>query len=308
MQQRLFTIKEVSLQTGLTTQLIRKWEERYQVVTPTRFLNGYRGYSKSNIQTLIWLKTRVANGVPIGLAVQEYETVSMAEENHELSHSTTAMAPTNELEQVKKQFLEHFLHLEYVAAQQLFDRLTALHQLEFVLLSIVQPVLVELGEMWLRQEVSEFQEHFGSQFVRDRLLAMKHLYMNPTDLPLLVTACAPAERHEIGVLFFGFFALQQGFQIVYLGTSPAEKGIFDCLHQFQPEAFAFGLSTQQVLTESEDFFQRLDAEITNRKYATKVFVGGRVFEQDTRMPNTNHTYYVSGNAKEAVLKIRKKLQ
>jgi len=308
MNERLYTIKEVSLRTGLSTQLIRKWEERYGVVHPSRFPNGYRGYTKEHVVAFLWLKSRVDAGVPIGLAVQEFQAngaPSLPGESAEAAAPIAAPAASaTRAAEYQRQFLKFFLQLDYRACQQLFDQLTALHQLDFVLRQVLQPALVELGEMWLRGEASEYQEHFGSHFVRDRLLAMKNLFLVSPSQPLLVTACSPFERHEIGVLFFGFYALQQGFQIVYLGAAPSEKGILDCLRQFAPRGFAFSVSTMHAYQDSLPFFVRLDEEIAAQNLQTKVFVGGRVIKEDAVLPGTQNVYLMSGDAYASIAKIK----
>ena len=52
-----FTIQQVADITGLSKQVIRKWEERYGIIKPKRMENGYRIYSKQDVQTL--LKTKL---------------------------------------------------------------------------------------------------------------------------------------------------------------------------------------------------------------------------------------------------------
>jgi DNA-binding transcriptional MerR regulator len=307
MNKRLFTIKEVSLRTGLSTQLIRKWEERYGVVSPSRFPNGYRGYTKENVDTFIWLKSRVDAGVPIGLAAQDYQVSGSGlfrADPERTSISPLFITSSTRAEEYQQQFLQYFLQLDYRSSQHLFDQLTGLHQLDFVLMQVLKPTLVELGEMWIRGEASEYQEHFGSHFVRDRLLAMKNLFMTSPNQPLVVTACSPCEHHEIGVLFFGFYALQQGFQIVYLGASPSEKGILDCLQQFEPKAFAFSVSTTQVYEDSLPFFTRMDQAITDQHCVTKVFIGGRIVKEDGVLPGTHSVYTLSGGAPVALSKMK----
>jgi len=309
MNKRLHTIKEISLRTGLSTQLIRKWEERYGVVTPARFPNGYRGYTKEHVDTFLWLKSRVDAGVPIGLAVQEFQANGLpsAPKDDVADTAPPTAAPAGSgtrSEEYRRQFLTYFLRMDYASSQQLFDQLTALHQVDYVLLQVLQPALVQLGEMWELGEASEFQEHFGSHFVRDRLLAIKNLYNASSVQPLLVTACAPVERHEIGILYFGYYAMQQGFQTVYLGTSPAEKGILDCLRQFSPRAFAFGVTTPDVFAHAIPFFRRLDEEIAAGHRQTKVFVGGRAIKEDAVLAGTRNVFLMSGDAKETAAKIR----
>jgi methanogenic corrinoid protein MtbC1 len=255
------------------------------------------------------LKSRVDAGVPIGLAVQEFQANGLPSTPGDDSVDSGAQAAVpagsgSRSDEYRRQFLAYFLRMDYASSQQLFDQLTALHQVDYVLLQVLQPALVQMGEMWERGEASEFQEHFGSHFVRDRLLAMKNLYNVSSGQPLLVTACAPFERHEIGILYFGFYAMQQGFQTVYLGTSPAEKGILDCLRQFSPRAIAFGASTPDVFGNSLSFFRRLDEEIAAGNRQTKVFVGGRAIKEDAVLSGTRHVYLMSGDAKETAAKIR----
>ncbi|ANE47467.1 MerR family transcriptional regulator [Paenibacillus swuensis] len=321
MNQRLYTIKEVSLRSGLSTQLIRKWEERYQAVKPERFPNGYRGYTPQHIDTLVWLKQRVDQGVPINLAVTEWqlenaqETESypkdpVVESGLATTVSTSGLAQSGmrgEVAEYRKTLIRHLVNLDTASASGYFDRLLALHSMEFVLMNILQPVLVEIGELWEMNAISEYQEHFGSHFLRERLLAMKNMYQAEPDAPLIVTACGPRERHELGILFFGFFALQQGYQVVYLGASPSEKGILDCLEQFEPEAFTFSFSTKVLYDEAAPFLKKMDRSITELQLKTKVFIGGRVFTQDEAVNGTDHVYIVSGDGKESVRKVKRML-
>ena len=49
-----YRIKSVAKFTGLSTHAIRKWEERYQLLTPVRSENGYRLYFEDDIQLLMY--------------------------------------------------------------------------------------------------------------------------------------------------------------------------------------------------------------------------------------------------------------
>ncbi|WP_429309316.1 MerR family transcriptional regulator [Paenibacillus mucilaginosus] len=311
MNQRLYTIKEVSMRTGLSTQLIRKWEERYGAVSPSRFPNGYRGYTKNDIEVLLYLKRKVDEGVPIGLAAEELKAMGPEPGGLALSKPEPEPAvlplqqPNGEAADYRESLLQLFLRLDQIGAQRFFDQLLALHHMDFVLLQVLAPVLVELGDRWERGEISEYQEHFGSHFIRERLLALRNLYHRSPDTPLIVTACSPGERHELGVLFFGYFMLQAGYQIVYLGASPSEKGIFDCLGQMKPAAFAFGSSSEELLEAALPFYRELDRRIGGLGLRTKVFIGGRSVTGDAVLPGTKVVHTLAGDAQEAVQKMRR---
>ena len=52
----LFAIQQVADMTGLSKQVIRKWEERYGIIQPKRLENGYRIYSQQDVKTLLKIK------------------------------------------------------------------------------------------------------------------------------------------------------------------------------------------------------------------------------------------------------------
>ncbi|OBZ16782.1 B12-binding domain-containing protein [Bacillus sp. FJAT-26390] len=289
MNHRLFTIKEASMRTSLSTQLIRKWEERYEAVIPQRMANGYRGYTNHDIETLLWFKKQVDEGVPIGMAVQEWKNADHA-----------AMDWTNPIEQL----LQSFIELDLTNAERIYEQLLAVLQLENLMLQILEPTLVELGERWERGEISEYQEHFGSLFIRDKMLAIRGMIRTVDDSPLMVTACGPGERHELGILFFGYFAQMEGFRVVYLGSSPSEKGIFDCLVEVRPAAFTFSFSVTQALEEAVPFLQELDQRITGGQLSTKVFIGGKAIYEDGLLAGTKHVHMLVGDGKRCVEKIK----
>ncbi|MCH1571421.1 MAG: MerR family transcriptional regulator, partial [Longimicrobiales bacterium] len=60
-------IRVVSQRTGLSTPVLRAWERRYGVVTPTRSDGGQRLYSDADIRQLQLLATAVDGGRSIGL-------------------------------------------------------------------------------------------------------------------------------------------------------------------------------------------------------------------------------------------------
>jgi methanogenic corrinoid protein MtbC1 len=301
---RLYTIKEASRLTGLSSELIRKWEERYGAVRPSRFPNGYRGYTKEDIDTLSSLKQRVDQGTPIGLAVQEGRPAADSEfQPPAMGHESVDTLPG----EIGERLLGYFLNLDYAEAQKYFDRLLAVHHIDYVLLHILQPTLIELGERWIRGEISEYQEHFGTHFVREKLLALKNIFPLRTDQPLVVTACGPGETHELGILFFGYFALQQGYRIVHLGASPSEKGILDCLDRLRPRAFLFSFTTEERLEQALPFLQELDKRISGQGLITKVIIGGQIVSEDCLLEGTKSVFMLSGNARDTVEKLKRRV-
>ena len=66
----MYFIQQVSDMTGLSKQVIRKWEERYNLVQPKRLENGYRIYSEVDINSLLSVKTLSGQGHSVKRAVE----------------------------------------------------------------------------------------------------------------------------------------------------------------------------------------------------------------------------------------------
>jgi len=65
-----YRIKSVATFTELSAHTIRKWEERYQLLTPVRSENGYRLYFEDDIQLLMYLHSQIESGRTIGQLVK----------------------------------------------------------------------------------------------------------------------------------------------------------------------------------------------------------------------------------------------
>ena len=62
-----YSIQQVAEMTGLSKQLIRKWEDRYGIVTPKRLDNGYRVYTNEEVSLL----TRVLQLTKEGYSIKQ---------------------------------------------------------------------------------------------------------------------------------------------------------------------------------------------------------------------------------------------
>lgn len=51
-EQITYSIQQVADMVGVSKQLIRKWEDRYQIIAPCRLDNGYRIYSYNEVAIL----------------------------------------------------------------------------------------------------------------------------------------------------------------------------------------------------------------------------------------------------------------
>ena len=195
-------ISALTQRTGVPSDTIRKWEQRYGVLHPERTPGGQRRYSERDVARVQWLKERLHEGYRIGEAAAllgDSETVARTAE--ELRDGIVAATAASDA----------------AALRQLVDQSLTLTSLNKSFLEVLEPALASIGERWACGDVNVAQEHLASSTVRAALLALlsdRRAEIRGT----AVLACAPGERHEIGLLMLAVLLRSDGWQVAYLGA------------------------------------------------------------------------------------------
>jgi DNA-binding transcriptional MerR regulator len=203
-------IGALSERVGVSSALLRAWEQRYGLLQPTRSAGGFRLYSAADEARVRSMQRHLASGVSAAEAAQLAlaDPVGGVQDERELAARPQRWA--SELKAALDRFDEP-------AAQAAFDRLLAAFRLQTVLRDVVVPYLSELGRRWERGEASVAQEHFASNLLRGRLLGLARGWAEATG-PRAVLACAPGELHDLSLIVFGLALAARGWSITYLGA------------------------------------------------------------------------------------------
>jgi methanogenic corrinoid protein MtbC1 len=105
------------------------------------------------------------------------------------------------------------------------DQAFALNGVEETMEGIVRPLLETVGERWERGELTVADEHLVSEAVRSRL---GHLLgdVGGGVRGVAVLACAPGERHELGLMMATIAFRRDGWKVFYLGCdTPVEDAL-----------------------------------------------------------------------------------
>lgn len=216
-----YNIKSVSQRTGVQPVTLRAWERRYKILNPQRAENGYRLYSERDMALLSWLKTQVDSGLSISTAVADFRTNMSNGDSPEAIISTSApipskrssLPPSNFTSRIYKALVSHDESL----ASDVFEEALASFDLLPLFESVLIPTLVEIGEGWFHGKVTIATEHFATNFLRARLMAIFQS-MPPTRLlTKVMVGGAPGDLHEIGGLMVAILLRDSGYRVEYLG-------------------------------------------------------------------------------------------
>jgi MerR family transcriptional regulator, light-induced transcriptional regulator len=219
----LFRIGELSRRSGVSPELLRAWERRYDLLRPTRSPGGLRLYAASDLERVQAMQGHLARGLAAAEAAA-LATQSEADAAEGAPHASDA----------REELAAALARFDEAGAHAVVDSLLARMSLDAVLRDVIVPYLHDLGERWEHGEVSVAQEHFASSVLRGRLLGLARGWGRGLG-PRAVLACAPGEQHDLGLIAFGLALRARGWRIVYLGADTPLASVADAARACHPE-------------------------------------------------------------------------
>jgi DNA-binding transcriptional MerR regulator len=201
--EELVRIGELSRRLGVGTDRLRAWERRYGLLRPVRTAGGFRLYSRADEQRVRDMQGHLERG----LAAAEAAEVVLA----------NADRPAARVEELRANLAASLSAFDATAANAVLDRALAVHGRDTALRGVVYPYLRELGDKWARAGIDVGQEHFASNLLESRLLALAPGW-DQGDGPRALLACAPGEQHTLPLVGLGIGLHGRGWAITYLGA------------------------------------------------------------------------------------------
>ncbi len=241
-------IQIVARRTGLTADVIRVWERRYEAVSPSRSETRRRLYSDEDIERLILLRRATLAGRRIGdVAHMDDEELSALVASDDRSTAkvpqpTPEAGATGDLEAARAHREACLAAVEKLDAAAMDATLTrARLELSTPVLidAVLMPLLVEVGERWRAGTMRPYQEHLATSMVKSLLESLRPFNASPEGPEFVVTTLA-GQVHEMGALMAAVVGATEGWRVTYLGPNlPAEEIAAAAL---QRDARAVGLS------------------------------------------------------------------
>ncbi len=255
----LYNTRAVVHATGIPASTLRAWERRYHILNPRRTSKAYRLYSERDIATIRWLHQQLESG----LTISQASALLTAQLGSKLPAAPGRPAPMPglaapaDLPTLVQRLYHAFLSFNEQEAEAITSLALAYYAVDSVCLDLLAETETEIGNGWHRGEVPVSAEHFGSNFVRNKLVAL--LQMQPASMggPLVLVACAPDEQHELGALLVALFLRWSGFRIVYLGQNVPVDDLLDTIRNLQPAVVCMSAMTEITAHRLAEFSQQL---------------------------------------------------
>ncbi|MEJ9311363.1 MerR family transcriptional regulator [Priestia megaterium] len=283
-----YNIKAISNMVGIQPGTLRAWERRYQILNPVRNDSGHRLYTEEDLRKLKWLTEKVSGGFTISQAVSlletESSTVGTFEEEGEVDSP----------QKIRDELLTMLLSFEEGKAQDLINHAFSLYSVEKVVIDILGSLLVTVGDMWEKGQITSAHEHYTTQVLKTRISMIFYSLPSNGLLPKAIAVCGPNETHEVGLLVFTLFLRRKGFEVIYLGSSIEDKDVELIVKEVDP-TFLFMSCT---MLENAEKTLNLTNQMIKKFPHLKVGLGGYVFDGLDSKRKGEAQPFILGNTKE----------
>ena len=271
--QKLVRIGELSRRVGVPVESLRAWERRYGLLAPSRTPGGFRLYGEDDVARVLAMRAHLNAGV----SAAEAARLALAE----AVAVTAAPAPVADASELVAA-LDRF---DETGAQRAFDRLLAALTLDVVLRDVLVPYLHDLGERWEYGQATVAQEHFASNLLRGRLMALARVWDRGGG-PRALLACAEGELHDLPLLAFGLVLREHGWRISYLGADTPVASVVEAARTLAPDAVVVSGTTSGAL-------QGIATRLREVALAAPLYLAGAA--ADPHVARRAHGTYLAGD-------------
>ncbi|MDI9874578.1 MerR family transcriptional regulator [Flectobacillus rivi] len=272
-----YSIKDLEQLSGIKAHTLRIWEQRYDILKPTRTDTNIRTYDDVDLKLVLNIALLKEHGYKIS-EIAQMSSDSMAREVMVISDKQM-----NYPDQI------HALTISMLDLDEdRFEKIISTNTLQFgfenMMVNIIYPFLSRIGTLWMTGSIGPAQEHFISNLIRQKIIvaidgqlpslkigAKKYLLFLPE-----------GELHETSLLFANYLVRARQNKVVYLGQSlPFEELVF-AYNVHKPDYLFTVITSVPAQDEIQKYIYKLAHTFPN----TKILITGyQVIGQDLDCPD-----------------------
>lgn len=245
--------------------MIRKWEERHELIKPARLPNGYRVYSESDINRLLAVKSYAGQGYSLK------DATILVEQNNKTEDKTTDS--NVELNRYVFLLLKSGTKRDELAINFILQQAYHHLGLESFLTTVIIPFLEIVGKKWESKEWDEYQEAVSSLVIRDFLVQIRRNYRYRDNAKVVLGACLPLEQHDIPLIILLLQFMIKGWKTILVGSSPAPGSINALVARLKPDMVILSATTTLPFEKDPQLLAQMDEFATKHKHIP-FYIGG----------------------------------
>lgn len=261
-------IHRVARLTGLSKDVIRVWERRFNLLKPTRGTNRYRNYSDEDVMMLRYLKEQLDGGASIGELAKlgREELVTRARAN-----TPRVAVVENMFGRLLQELLSTLNPLDRVTFEKRLNGAVAVVPFDEALSGILLPLQEQVGQLWHDGHIGIAVEHYVTSQIQQKIFsAMNQLPVAEFGATVIV-ACPPGEEHDIAALAVAYQCRVRGCRVYYLGANVPIAALVKLCHEVKPDLTIISCPIVRAEDKAAELIQALVEDVSP---VSDVAVGG----------------------------------
>ncbi|MFT2010914.1 MerR family transcriptional regulator [Pontibacter sp. 13R65] len=264
----LYSIKELEHLSGIKAHTIRIWEQRYQILSPSRTDTNIRFYDDEDLKWLLNISLLNEKGFKISkIAKMSKSEVGqlvqqLSEEANEFDHHINGL-------------ITAMLDLDEPLFDKVLSTATLQMGIQFMMQEVVYPFLKKIGILWQTGNISPAHEHFISNLIRQKLLVAidGQVVRRQEGVPTYMLFLPEGEMHEIALLYMNYLLRSLHIYTLYLGQSLPFEDLRLCYKNFKADYLCTVLTSTPERSEVQHYINLLS---TTFPEATVLLYGNQV--------------------------------
>ncbi len=296
-QEYIYNIGAVSRITNIPIANLRMWERRYHFPVVKRTSGKHRLYSQQDIENLQWIQNRLKEGMHISNAIQFL--LSGNQVSAVPAHTdSNKIANTHALSAIQNNLAEVLLACNLETADLLLHKAMALFSMNDIVLHIIGPTFVAIGEAWRHGTISITIEHFASNYLHYQLTSWMYRPAFSFAIPPVALVCAPGEYHEGSLLMLGVLLREAHIPVAYIGQTLPLSELDNCIQSLAPSIIVLAAMTETTAQALSDLPKWLTH--TDQPGFPKIAYGGRAFIESPILAETFSGIYLGNTLQEGL--------
>ncbi|MEY3350638.1 MAG: hypothetical protein RIQ50_749 [Bacteroidota bacterium] len=256
-----FTIRDIENLTGIKAHTLRTWEKRYGIIIPPTLPGKHRVYDNNDLKHIL----RISLLYHYGFKISKIADMSV----EEMMAATIQIEKKSNFEVFINRLIEFSIDFNEQEFKQLVAELKETMDQKDLIIHVLFPFLVKLGQLWTINSISPVQEHFASTLVRNELIRSINALplVQRSAGPLVLLFCPHNEHHELPLLFCNYLLRKNKFPTRYLGVNASLESIDQAVKKTQPDVVLAYLITNFTDSTANDLARNLQKACGETKLA-----------------------------------------
>lgn len=274
----MYSISRVERETGISKDVLRMWERRYQFPKPSRVATGERTYSSEELERLLIIKRLMDMGHRPG------RLMPLTNAQLKVMLGTPNPAQPSAYQSEIDYLISLLLNSQTEQLSRRLDYWQLRYGLEIFVLRFLPELLAAIGHAWQCDALMVHHEHWLSELLQNKLrISLDRLPQPSLDKPKLLLTTLPGEQHGLVLLMLENIARLLSFPAINLGVQTPVSTIMQAVEAHQVDILCLSVAESTNVSILDEQLQRLMQQLPPQ---VSLYVGGEGIKR-LSLPSTN---------------------